>query len=764
MKCRIILLLLLLITTVTISATVDWVLRTEEWLRENPESLPNWLTPEEMLRLDEIGLRIDPTDPPPGPARAVGEFEPMSGVLIRYPLGIPLSLVSAMSQHVTVVTIVSSQYYQNQAVNSYTSNGVNLDNCEFMIAPTNSYWTRDYGPFYVFDGDNELGVVNYSYNRPRPNDDNIPVVFANYFDMPLYGMNIVHTGGNYMSNGYGTAASTTIVYTENTPLTPTQVDQYVEDYLGITDHIVVQDPTGEYIHHIDCWAKFLAPDKILIRSVPPSHSYYNQIENTAGYFAGLTSPYGTPFRIYRVYTPQNQPYTNSLILNDRVYVPTVNSMYDSEAITTYEQAMPGYEIIGVSSSDWMATDALHCRTKEIADRGMLYIRHYPLLEEQPYSSEYQIEAYIYPYSGEALITDSLKVYYRINSEGFQSVSLTGGGGNTFSTSLTEFSAGDTISYYIYAADQSGRVEKHPYIGAPDPHRFVVGSEGLPPVINHTPPAEVYLHELPFFVMAEVTDPAGIGLVELEYRINGGSSAFAQFDNTGNDLYECVLDPDPEIADLVEYKIRAVDMEQPPNESYSPAEGWHSFVLEIQQVTAPVFSPEPGFYEEEIFVTIDCDTDEAVIHFTLDGSLPDEESQIYTEPIQISMTTVIKAAASSDLYLPSEIVVAEYTIKESSTEEIPVSAVTKLHPAFPNPFNPAVNISFSLQEDNHISLEIFNIQGKKVLTLIDGYQERGEYSFIWDGRDDNKREVSAGVYFYRLRTDNYSETRKMILLK
>ncbi len=746
------------------SATVDWVRMTEEWLKSNPESLPQWLTPEELLRLDEIGTRIDPTDPPPVPVRNIAEFEPMEGVLIRYPLGIPLSMVASMSQYTKVVTIVSSQNVQNQAINSYNTNGVNMANCEFIIAPTDSYWTRDYGPLFIFNGNNELGVVNFSYNRPRPSDDNIPVVYAVQNDLPLYGMNIQHTGGNYMSDGHGTAASTQIVYTENSSMTPQTVDQYVENFLGITNHLVVQDPNGTYINHIDCWGKFLAPDKVLIRSVPTTHSQYQQIENTANYFACQTSPYGTPYRVYRVYTPNNQPYSNALILNDRVYVPQVSSTWDSAALTSYEEAMPGYQIIGVYSSSWVSTDAVHCRTKELADRGMLYIRHLPLLDEQPLNIEYQIDAFIYPYSGEELYADSLKVYYRINSGDFQSIPLTATANFEFSASITEFAAGDTISYYIYAADQSGRRSKHPFIGAPDPHRFIVSFEGEPPYIIHDPYTEVYLNDLPLMMEVEVTDPAGISSVQLESRINGGDSQYQQFNFYGGNTYMVDFGYGLSVGDFVEYRIIATNEAVPPHTTYSPIGGWYSFTLGIRQVAEPYFIPEQGIYEEEILVDIECDTEDISIFFTIDDTIPDQDSQLYTEPILISETTTIRAIGYRTSYLPSEVVSAHYIIESSSIEIIPIASDYKLHPAYPNPFNPSVNISFSIPIEGFVTLDIYNIQGKKIRTVVEDHFFQGDYNFTWNGKDNNEREVSAGVYFYRMKTEKFEETRKMILLK
>ncbi len=84
--------------------------------------------------------------------------------------------------------------------------------------------------------------------------------------------------------------------------------------------------------------------------------------------------------------------------------------------------------------------------------------------------------------------------------------------------------------------------------------------------------------------------------------------------------------------------------------------------------------------------------------------------------------------------------------------------------YPNPFNPSTNISFTLNEAGDISLEIFSADGQKTRTLNSGYYHSGEYNCLWDGKNDNGNVVNAGVYFYRLRMNDYSETKKMILIK
>ena len=246
---------------------------------EDPNSLPIWMTPEEELRKHEIGLGFKGTTPPEAPVRSVAEFERQQGVLIRYPLGISYALIADLSLHTKVYTLVTNSDY-NTARNNYTSYGVNMSNCEWIIVSgTDSYWTRDYGPWYVAVGDDEIAIVDFPYNRPRPYDNLVPGVMANHQNIPLYAMDVVHTGGNYMSTGQGAAASSNLVYEENNN-NQNWVNQQMLSYLGIENYHVTIDPLGG-IKHIDCWGKFLDVDKVLIAQVPSSDADYDEHEQVA---------------------------------------------------------------------------------------------------------------------------------------------------------------------------------------------------------------------------------------------------------------------------------------------------------------------------------------------------------------------------------------------------------------------------------------------------------------------------------------------------
>jgi hypothetical protein len=88
----------------------------------------------------------------------------------------------------------------------------------------------------------------------------------------------------------------------------------------------------------------------------------------------------------------------------------------------------------------------------------------------------------------------------------------------------------------------------------------------------------------------------------------------------------------------------------------------------------------------------------------------------------------------------------------------------LEDAFPNPFNPRTTISFVIPEAAHVDLTIYDVQGRKVRTLVDRELRAGRHEVSWDGNNDDGQRSSSGLYFYQLRSGDKTESRKMLLLK
>ena len=106
--------------------------------------------------------------------------------------------------------------------------------------------------------------------------------------------------------------------------------------------------------------------------------------------------------------------------------------------------------------------------------------------------------------------------------------------------------------------------------------------------------------------------------------------------------------------------------------------------------------------------------------------------------------------------------------ESEPEEEPSNNFTPtcatLNGNYPNPFNPTTTISFSLPKESKIELSVFNIKGQKVKTLANTEFDRGNHSFVWNGKNDEEQHVSSGMYFYKISVNGNQKTNKMLMLK
>jgi len=84
--------------------------------------------------------------------------------------------------------------------------------------------------------------------------------------------------------------------------------------------------------------------------------------------------------------------------------------------------------------------------------------------------------------------------------------------------------------------------------------------------------------------------------------------------------------------------------------------------------------------------------------------------------------------------------------------------------YPNPFNPSTIIPYTLRTNTHIVIEIYNVLGEKVKTLVNETATQGVYVTIWNGRDDLGDQVNSGIYFYHMSAGDFSSTKHMVLLK
>ena len=114
---------------------------------------------------------------------------------------------------------------------------------------------------------------------------------------------------------------------------------------------------------------------------------------------------------------------------------------------------------------------------------------------------------------------------------------------------------------------------------------------------------------------------------------------------------------------------------------------------------------------------------------------------------------------------SELVTIEINVTEvSEIDESIIGSRMALFSNYPNPFNPETTISFSVAKEGHVVINIFNIKGQKIQTLVNSHHNIGNFSVVWNGKDEQGLDMSSGIYFYQMQINDFVTTRKMVLMK
>ncbi|MCP4704410.1 MAG: T9SS type A sorting domain-containing protein [candidate division Zixibacteria bacterium] len=163
-----------------------------------------------------------------------------------------------------------------------------------------------------------------------------------------------------------------------------------------------------------------------------------------------------------------------------------------------------------------------------------------------------------------------------------------------------------------------------------------------------------------------------------------------------------------------------------------------------------FSNEDGLFNDEMSIKI-FKWDISSKEWNVVGGVVDTS---HNEVITMITETGVYAAFTTDMA----------TDIEDNEDAYIVPDRFEISQNYPNPFNPTTIIEFDLPAKSHVSIEIFNILGQKIQTLLNTEKQAGIHSITWDGKDSDGLEVSSGIYFYRIQTDVDVETKKMILLK
>jgi hypothetical protein len=125
-----------------------------------------------------------------------------------------------------------------------------------------------------------------------------------------------------------------------------------------------------------------------------------------------------------------------------------------------------------------------------------------------------------------------------------------------------------------------------------------------------------------------------------------------------------------------------------------------------------------------------------------------KGHVYTSDIEGYLTVLRLVETSTSVDNPDQTLPERFAISQN----------------YPNPFNPSTTLSYNLPKTAKVNLTIYNLLGKEMITLVSETQTAGEKSVVWDGRDSFGKQVSSGVYIFRLKAGEFVKTMKMVLLK
>jgi agmatine deiminase len=268
-------------------------------------------------------------------------------------------------------------------------NGTPLERVKFHHFPAYEPWCRDHGPIFLVrdqGGKHERAIVDWAYNAwggkypPFDLDDAVPQHVAKLRGLPLFSPGIVMEGGALELNGKGTLLTTEACLlnpNRNPDLSKEQIEQYLKDYLGVTnilwlgDGIVGDDTDG----HVDDLTRFVNPTTVVtIVEEDPQDENYHLLQENLKRLQTMKDQDGRPLRVVELPMPglvefdgQRLPasYANFYIANGIVLVPTYRHKNDQKAIDVLQREMPGHKVIGVDSTELIwGLGSFHCISQQ----------------------------------------------------------------------------------------------------------------------------------------------------------------------------------------------------------------------------------------------------------------------------------------------------------------------------------------------------------------------------------------------------------------
>lgn len=295
--------------------------------------------------------------------------------------------VKYLAQSERVCINVNDEAMRAFALAQLQKAGVDLQQVEFFLHPTNDAWCRDHGPAFLLHAtEPKKAIVDWGYNAwggkypPYDLDDVIPTRIAEHYKLPVFYPGIVMEGGSVEFNGKGTLLTSTACLlneNRNPHLNQQQIEQYLYDYYGVeqvlwVDEGIVGDDTDG---HIDDTVRFVNEDTVVtVIETNKQDENYSLLQHNLKQLQQMRLLNGKqlnivelPMPIPVIYDDQPLPasYANFYISNRYVIVPTYQCAKDDQALKILQSCFSNREVIGIDSTDiiW-GLGSFHCLSQQ----------------------------------------------------------------------------------------------------------------------------------------------------------------------------------------------------------------------------------------------------------------------------------------------------------------------------------------------------------------------------------------------------------------
>jgi hypothetical protein len=184
-----------------------------------------------------------------------------------------------------------------------------------------------------------------------------------------------------------------------------------------------------------------------------------------------------------------------------------------------------------------------------------------------------------------------------------------------------------------------------------------------------------------------------------------------------------------------------------NIKYNQGKGSYHIDIHLSHVV-PTGTAQPGTFDFQLEVPL--------------GQLEEGSCELYvvTQHMLLGFPPVVYSTLDA-LFCFAVSCTCTTSVSEEETAE---SAEFALHQNYPNPFNQSTKIGFVLAKSGFVSLDIYDILGRKVRNLVSGNSSSGYASVLWNGKNDSGKDVASGIYFYQVKAGDFSVTKTLVLLK